>query len=237
MIYGFIIAAGKQTRFKRKKPKALVDINGKSLLSINIEKMNKYCDNVYVVCSTENKDYFDGYRKIVIESGFGCGDAVLKTLDKFMLQPGDTCFIQWGDSIVDDSVYKSAIDNYKNCDVCIPCEYIKNPYVKIEYLDTNKLKVKYKKYNEIEDSSFGFHDLSIFYGDANIIKLHLSLLSYIINNKNENIKHNKELEFLDIFECNTIKCRVINQKNLSNTFSFNSIEELNNKLSKEINII
>lgn len=233
MVYGFIIAAGKQTRFKSTKPKALTEIDSKPLLDINIERLYKYCDKVFTVCSFENKAYFKNYDKIVIESGFGCGDAVLKALNRIFLQPNDTCFIQWGDSIVDETIYKSAIDNYKNCDVCIPCEYIKNPYVKLEYKDINNCRVKYKKYNEIEENDLGFHDLSIFYGDANIIKLHLSLLSYIINNKKESIKHNKELEFLDIFECNTIKCKIINQTNLINTFSFNSIEELNSKLFKE----
>ena len=74
MIYGLIIAAGNQTRFKSDIPKALVMYNGKRLLDRNIEVMEKFCDDIRVVVSTEMQNKFTGYKCIVIDSGKGCGD-------------------------------------------------------------------------------------------------------------------------------------------------------------------
>ena len=110
MIYGLIIAAGKQSRFNSEVPKALVPYKGKPLLETNIERLRKYCNIVYVVCSPENKQWFSKYDKIVIKSGLGCGDAVYNAL--VSLPPvsiDDSVFIQWGDCAVDPQVYAECL--------------------------------------------------------------------------------------------------------------------------------
>ena len=56
MIIGFIIAAGKQTRFNSEKPKALAMFGDHSALDHNCDLMQRYCDEIYVVCSKYNKN-------------------------------------------------------------------------------------------------------------------------------------------------------------------------------------
>src|SRR5574344_616345 len=114
MIDGFIISAGSQTRFKSETPKALVDINGKTLLQRNIETMSKYVDKIIVVTSLDNFLLFPSSNEKVInlpiKSGYGCGDAVLKGIQNFVHDGLDTCFIKWGDSLHDkDELYKSVL--------------------------------------------------------------------------------------------------------------------------------
>ena len=99
MIYGFIIAAGNQTRFNSSVPKALSKLGNKTCLDYTISKLENICDKVFVVCSKDKENYFLNYNIISIESGLGCGDAILKTLRKFNFNSNDSCFIQWGDSI------------------------------------------------------------------------------------------------------------------------------------------
>ena len=59
MIYGLIIAAGKQSRFESDIPKALVPYKGRRLLDINVDIMKSVCDVVYVV-QTRVKNYVMG---------------------------------------------------------------------------------------------------------------------------------------------------------------------------------
>ena len=94
LLYGLIIAAGNQTRFNYDIPKALVKINDVNLLDLNINYMKSYVDKIYVVCSFNNDKYFSNdINKIVIESGKGCGDAVMKALSK--LHKDSYSIIKW----------------------------------------------------------------------------------------------------------------------------------------------
>ena len=156
LIYGLIIAAGNQTRFKTDIPKAIMPINNTTLLDINIKSMSKYTDKIYVVCSYNNKNYFDNYNTIVINSGKGCGDAVLKALEN--LSNDNDCYIKWGDSLHLDDIYNNMNINSK---MIIPVRYEKNPYVQIIANKNNKIeKVLFSKYGE--NITDGYHDLSIF---------------------------------------------------------------------------
>ena len=79
MIYGLIIAAGKQSRFKSEIPKAVMPISKqKTILDINIATLNTKCDISFVVCGKHNSEYFNQYNNIIIDSGKGCGDAVMR---------------------------------------------------------------------------------------------------------------------------------------------------------------
>lgn len=238
MIYGFIIAAGNQTRFNDKKPKALVDINGTSCLDINIQNLGIVCDVVIVVCSESNEKYFKDYSRIVIDSGYGCGDAVLKALSQFDFDPEDTCFIQWGDCFVDKSeFYKRVINKYNNkYNIIIPCNYETQPYVKISQHISGLISVQFSKYGEIENEENGFHDMCVFYGDANILKFYCNYFKdkfySRLNNKYYH-KHGDEFNFLDIFNDTHIKGRILNIKHKYKCYSFNTEDEYN-QILKEI---
>ena len=169
MVYGFIIAAGNQTRFNSDIPKSLSKIGNTTCLDINIKNMSKFCDNIYVVCSEDKVEYFNDYNHIAIKSGLGCGDAILKALEKFPGVEHERCFIQWGDSISDISIYK-AIKNglCRWSDIVVACRYEKNPYVRLNIDNSDKIdKVEFSKFDEVTGA--GLHDLSIFYGRLNSI--------------------------------------------------------------------
>lgn len=230
MIYGFIITAGNQTRFKNNKPKALVDINGISCLDLNIQNLGEVCDTVVVVCSHENEEYFKDYFRIVIDSGYGCGDAILKTLLSFDFNSNDTCFIQWGDCFINDSeFYKKIKNKYNiyNSDVIVPCNYEYNPYVKLDQFSDYEVEVKFSKFNEV-DNEYGFHDMCVFYGDVEVLKYYcynFAIKFYDHDKRNYIHKHGNEFNFLDLFNDTNIRCKILDIKNKYKCYSFNTEDE------------
>lgn len=240
MIYGLIIAAGKQSRFNSEVPKALVSYKGKPLLETNIERLSKYCNVVYVVCSHENEKWFSKYNKIVIKSGLGCGDAVynaLKSLPPVSVTSDDSVFIQWGDCAVDPQAYEECLRFAKTDDsqsTLIPCQMEQHPYVAVEQVLSNLVNVKFSKYDKMPEK--GYHDLSVFYATS-MFNLLCSLEEFhqmFFNNGVYNFpKHNNEFQFLDVFnECLT-SARIIDltDKKLD-CFSFNTLEEYNKQVDK-----
>lgn len=229
MIYGFIIAAGNQTRFDDDKPKALVDIKGKSCLDINIHNLGIVCDSVTIVCSKENEKYFENYSRIVIDSGLGCGDAVFQALDKFKFEDNDTCFIQWGDCFINNSRFYKFIKrkyNNKKSDIIVPCNYEYEPYVKLEEIN-NKLKVKFSKFGEIEKGETGFHDMSVFYGNINTIKYYcFDFFTHYCKDYTYEHYHGNEFNFLDLFNDTEIKGKILPiNSNKYKCYAFNTKEE------------
>ena len=233
MIYGFIISAGSQTRFDSNVPKALsiIDLeHGLTVLDVNLNHLRKHCDKVYVVCSYKNEIYFSHIQdRIVIDSGLGCGDAVLKALESISISEDDMCFIQWGDSFTSDNVYLELIKNGTRKDVIsIACEVSTHPYTQIVPISGLRLKVVYSKYGE--GITAGFHDLSLFYGSAMYILTELQLFRNKIYSEEENCyihPHGNEMQFLDIFNDVEAQGSVVYVED-AKSFSFNTIEELNN---------
>ena len=240
MTIGFIMAAGEQCRFWDKTPKALACIDGRRILDINLELMRKYCDECFVVCSNNNKNWFIEYNRIVIDSGLGCGDAVARALDKYIYRykpDKDTqCFIQWGDSIQTEDVYNSIDFSYTYDSIQIPYYEEKNPYVHLIMCNNRICKILFKKYGEIDNIENGCHDCSLFYG--NIYYIYNECIKFMNScfkscresedlnyYANFNPKHGLEFNFLDIF--NDVKTtgigRLVN-KNIPK--AFNTVEEL-----------
>lgn len=233
MKFGFIIAAGNQTRFKSDVPKAcaVVDpVNGTTALDINLFNLSKYCDQVYVVCSIDNEIYFSAIKdRIVIESGKGCGDAVLKALEAVDISDQDMCFIQWGDAIASDNVYSQLIQQTTRNDIIsIACEGSTHPYTQIVPTTNLHIKVAYSKYGE--NVTAGFHDLSVFYGNALYILTELQLFKNKIYSAEENCyihPHGNEMQFLDIFNDVEAQGSIVYIEDAV-SFSFNTMEELEN---------
>ena len=235
MIYGLIIAAGNQTRFKSDIPKALSKIGDRTCLDINISHMKNVCDEVYVVCSFEKEEYFKDYNHLSIESGLGCGDAVLKALRIIKPKEDDMVFIQWGDSIVDKVAFRDLnmiryISLYKDVDIFIASRWEKKPYVLLEDHD-DFIKVKFSKYGEV--NSDGYHDLSLFFGNAESILYSCEQFKdkYFVDNGYIH-KHGNEFNFLDLFNDTSIKGCLVDA-GTSNSYSFNTEEEYKSML-KEI---
>ncbi len=231
MIYGLIICAGKQSRFKSDIPKALMQINGTSLLERNIKAMTPYCDEIYTVCSTENQHHFKTPNKIVINSGKGSGDAVLKALEKLHIAPDDSCFIMWGDSLQNSTIFAVLKKNYHGVSL-IPCTYEENPYVQIIPMKKDKVLVRFSKFGE--PISAGFHDLSIFYCNAIELLEKLKEFQHKILDLDENYvhKHNNEMEFLDVFNETDLRANILDLKYYK-AFSFNTLEQFQKLVDEE----
>lgn len=230
MIYGFIICAGKQSRFKTDTPKALVDINGETLLDRNIRAMSSHCDKVFVVCSIDNEHYFKCDNKIAINSGKGSGDAVWQAMERVDIHDGDTCFIMWGDSMPETSIYPYLIKAYTGISI-IPTVYEEKPYVQIIPVEDNRAEIRFSKFGE--EITPGYHDLSVFYCNAYELLLALRQFQSQITNKTGTYthKHGNEMEFLDVFNDTDMRVSVKVLKNYKD-FSFNTIEELNSLIKR-----
>lgn len=223
MVYGLIFSAGKESRFKSDIPKSLSPYKNTTVLDHNIEVLSKYCDTIFVICSNDNKAFFDRYNTITIDSGFGCGDAVLKALTKIDFTPYDKCFIQWGDCIAQKSVIGQICD--MNCDdrVIIPCTIEDSPYVELTQME-DSISVQFKKYNE--PTKRGYHDFGLFYCSPTYLFPYLCYFSTSILLNNAYIhKHDNEMQFLDVFNETDIKGAIVEIEDCK-TISFNTIEEL-----------
>lgn len=230
MVYGLIIAAGKQSRFESSTPKALMPYGESTLLDINIENMQATCDMVFVVVSFENYEWFNNCTRIIIESGKGCGDAVMQALEMMDLEEDDTVFIQWGDCLHTKQIYQDLRNEYSRncCGVLIPCVYEEKPYVQIIPTYDSKIHVSFSKYDE--PITAGYHDLSLFYGNAIELRTHLikfaeSIKSAVFDNCYKH-KHGNEMQFLDVFNETDLKGRIIEYSDYT-AFAFNTVEEFN----------
>ena len=231
MIYGLIFTAGKQSRFDSETPKALMPYGNHTLLDINIANMSTVCDKTFVVCSHENHTWFETYPHIEISSGRGCGDAVLTALSHLDLVDDDTVFIQWGDCLHTKDIYYTLKDVYKG-QWLIPCVYEESPYVQIIPSINNKVTVNFSKYHESITS--GFHDLSLFYGGAKLMREHLQCFADNISVDGcYTHKHGNELQFLDVFNETDINASIVAIADYE-SFDFNTLEEfhvlMNNKI-------
>lgn len=237
MRVGFILAAGKQSRFDSHIPKALSMYNGSSILDMNIDIMKLYCDDIFVVCSDTNKKYFNKYKTIVTKKNSGCGDTVAKAIDyyinKYKPSNNTECIIQWGDSIQTYSVYES-LDFGDKSDfiIQVPCYEEKSPYVNLklnEFLNNHIEKVLFSKFGEVDNSEYGWHDCSLFYG--NIYYIYNVCIRFLncFREKDgyKDIGHGNEFNFLDIFNETMARGfgRPIN-KNKGFPKSFNTVDEL-----------
>lgn len=231
MIYGLIIAAGKQSRFDADLPKALMPVTSEmNMLDINMNHLQSICDECYVVCSTENESYFSSYPHLTIESGYGCGDAVLRALEELPLTWNDTCFIQWGDSLHKQSIYQHLISSFKDC-MLIPCVIEENPYVQIVSAGKHLCRALFSKYGEKTEK--GYHDLSLFYGNANEILTALYKMQFLFwDGTKYTHHHGNELQFLDALNDVNLEAEILPINSDYSTVSFNTVEEYTDCVNK-----
>lgn len=223
-VYGIIVSAGKETRFEGERPKTLSLYKGKSFLDRNIEALTPLCDRVVVVASKKNQEWFCDYDNIAIDSGYGCGDAVMKALSSLEIGDNDECFIVWGDCLCQQAWVISFFGKGEKDRVFVPCVWEENPYVSINMNEDGRLDVSFSKYGEVDGP--GFHDLGFFYGNCKLILNKLNEFAQKITFEGGyRHKHGNEMQFLDIFNETKIKGVVLPMS--CKSISFNSIEELN----------
>lgn len=226
MRYGLIIAAGKQSRFKSDIPKALVKIGNETLLDLNMRNLKKFCDTVYVVCSKQNETYFRDYEHLTINSGFGCGDAVGKVLMLLPLKKEDEVFIQWGDCLLEERVYKRCIEEGCDGKVVIPTVIEDKPYVQIVDKDGN-VKVLFSKFGDKTER--GNHDLSVFYSNAIYLRdfIYAFVKKFVNPDNTYTHPHGNEYNFLDTFNETEIKGKTVMIEDYIDR-SFNTLEQIGN---------
>lgn len=224
MNFGFILSAGKETRFADDMPKALSLFKGKPLLDHNLEVMWGHCNVVKVVITEQKKPFFLEYATLIIESGRGCGDAVMSALQVFDFCEDDMCFIGWGDCIFNEIVARRCVDTYKkDYDIVIPCHFEEEPYVRLAE-EQGRVRVDFGKYGEI--SGPGLHDFGFFYGRCLPIFNHLKeFRDIILDGEVYKHKHGDEMEFLDVFNETGIKGQLLEIDDIE-PLSFNTTEEL-----------
>ncbi len=192
MIY--FIAAGKGSRMKSSKPKALHNVCGVPNVVRNINLIQDFSDYRVVVNISDRKifsEYVDKSKIITIESGYGSGHAIMK------LNLKDDDIIIWGDAVITDiEIIKELMDyEYNNYSLIVPLKKVKNPYVNFLLTDDSKIKeVLFSKYGEISNS--GYQDCCIFKASESLIK-HLKGVHYAIW-KDRYITESNEFEFLYI---------------------------------------
>lgn len=232
MLYGLIIAAGNQTRFESDVPKALYPVKDTNVLSINLAGLRRVNAKSVVVCSENNKSWFseynyNSYDLLSIKSGLGCGDAVLKALNSLSLNDDDMVIIKWGDSIHLYDSYKYLIDNSNNNKLNILVREEYNPYVSIE---TNPNKVNFSKFNEKVEK--GYHDLSLFFGNAKYIARYCEeFKAKYFDGTKYNHKHGNEFNFLDIINDTSIDINLVKINKDVVFVDFNTVKEFLEKVN------
>ena len=231
---GVILAAGKQTRFFSDLPKSLMVLKDNiTIIDHNVEILKDNVDKIFVIIERGNTDLFfktvknkTSVQFIEIDSGFGCGDAVLKVLSLLTkwYPIFKDCILIWGDSIQNKKLFKDLIKEYNDIFTMPVCKE-KNPYVHFQFNSEKIEKVVFTKYDNIYIDE-GYHDQSIFMFDIMTIANKLNILKEIVWNIAARTTRNGELLFLDIFnyeKVNDIKAKVFVSKNQS--LAFNTYEE------------
>lgn len=230
---GFIIAAGKQTRFGIEKPKALMEYKGETIVNRSMRLMRKHgCEYVFVVTSKENDSFFKdaGIKdsdRIVIESGYGCGDAVWKAVKEAVgiRMVFDAC-ICWGDTILDEQALEK-VHLTSKCIGVVPVVEEDKQYVSLTQDTIDTISVKFSKFGE--DTTNGYHDLSIFMATSDdIIEAGKKFREKYWDGEKYVHPHGNEFEFLDLYNEGLLKGKIALLDRNAKALSFNTIEEFKN---------
>jgi len=192
MIY--FIAAGKGSRMKSARPKALHEVNGIPNIIRNIGLIENISDYRVVINKTDKKifrEFVSDDKLITIESGYGSGHAIMK------LDICDDDIIIWGDAVIKDVDIVKELAEYDlgQNTLIIPLKKVRDPYVNFLLTENSIIKeVLFSKYGELSKS--GYQDCCIF-------KVSSKLKTYLKNVhaaiwKDRYITESNEFEFLYI---------------------------------------
>ena len=251
-----IIAAGNSTRMGS-LPKAASLINGVPNLYNTVSKAYDIFSTIIVVSNEDNlqlyneiiSDFNDKTFVISIESGYGCGHAVMESLNSLSeksITANGLCdsdiVICWGDAYFENSLLFEELisipkEVMEKTNLLIPVIMEKDPYVDIRPMGTIEVNNTefitashpcFKKRNETILGSSGFHDQSIFRINYGIIK-YLDMYHKSIYRKRDIMKRYiyGEMVFLDVINImanyNNNACMYLTQHH---TLGFNDTGEL-----------
>ncbi len=220
-----ILAAGKGSRMKSKKPKLLNKINGKSLIEHTINKAQKIKDaNINIIIGKDLEMLKKKYKDINFikqKKAQGTGQAIkiylrkTKKLSNILIMMGDAPFI----SLIDIKKVLSQLKN--NALVVLGSKIKKNTGNGLIILKDNFIKeIKEFKLNNKQDSNNYFYNTGVF----GIQKKYLKLITQIKKNK----KLNEFLitDLLKIAYKNKVKSKLIKTNKSKISFGINTLNEL-----------
>jgi len=235
-----IIAAGNSTRMGE-LPKAVSLVHGTPNLYNTVDKAYRHYDKIFVSSNTKNfllyrevlEEFDDKVQIVTINSGHGCGHAVLKTIeaietdDKF-LESIEHTSVCWGDAYFEtDRIFYEITKTGYSEPIVIPVIVEDNPYVWFETYDYHKTKIANSMFSKRgESTAIGFHDQSIFKIDIQKVKNALTILdtfTYKVSTKS----YLQEIIFLDLvnyFYNTNDSCRLYVTEH--RTKAYNTKEEL-----------
>lgn len=231
MVFGLIVCAGRQSRFKSATPKALMSVGGETILAKNKLAMAPYCDTVFTACSAENESFFPDEGKLIVTSGKGSGDSVLGALELIGVCEGDACFVLWGDALQEPAIYATMRKAFRGRAI-VPCVAERKPYVQIVQGGGYRVRAVFSKYGE--PVTEGWHDLGVFLFDAPSLLAHLRQFRarYMDGNGRYGMpRHGNEFEFLDVFNETGLEAEILPFPNGKDR-SFNTVEEFERKFKE-----
>ncbi|MFI3329287.1 MAG: 2-C-methyl-D-erythritol 2,4-cyclodiphosphate synthase [bacterium] len=124
MVSAIILCAGLGTRFDKEKNKVLFSINNKPIYQYSVDILEKYCDEIIVVCKEEEKEYFHYKKTKIVVGGEYRHLSVLNGLkeakhDKVLIHDGARPYLQ------EDDLNK-LINKLDNCDAAFLAMKVKN---------------------------------------------------------------------------------------------------------------
>ncbi len=226
-----ILAAGKGSRMKTKKPKLLNQINGKSLIEHTIFKAKKIKNSKVNIIINKDLEYLkEKFNKITFikqDKANGTGHAVktyIKKKNKFndtLIMMGDAPFIALKDL--------NRVINYlkKNAIVVLGSKIKKNFGNGLIILKNDSIK-EIKEFKVIEKKSNNkYYNTGVF----GIQKKYLKLVKLI--KKNEKLGEFLITDLLKIAFKNNVKSKLVITERNNTSFGINTIHELK-KISKFI---
>lgn len=221
---GLIIAAGKQSRFKSDKPKALCKINDETVVEHNCKLLSKHCKKVYIITSIDMVDQFssDNYNTVGIKSGMGSGHAIYEALRSLKLGKEEVA-ICWGDTLLTEKLVDDTAKDAKTYSnyLYVPVEICSKPYVEL----VRGQGALFKKYGDKVNDS-GYHDLSLFYSKADLLLKYCKKFNdNFLKGDHYEHKHGNEFEFFDIIN-EPASMPFIPAITREKSYSFNTLEEL-----------
>ena len=187
----YIVAAGNNTRmdlpgYPASYPKALMSINGISVIENTIRKIGKLFDSVIVVTSDKHAYFWDMFvlsiqetdPKLIsnvvfhkIVSGLGDGHALLQSMEKFDNKNSDIT-VCWGDVYFPDDHLVKEMLSFPMLNGVVPYHMEYAPYVALIANEDGTVGwAEFSKLGEINEA--GCHDLSVFRFDG--LKLYSAL--------------------------------------------------------------
>lgn len=224
-----IVAAGKGTRFESEVPKALQMVLGQENLRRNVDilRRNKMIGKIYCVIRKDERHFYVGYDDVEfidVSVSRGSGHAVMYSMfridtvkDKEILSK--RFIILWGDAIIssDEYVYELLYRPFGNGMMYIPCQLENYPYVCFD-VDSDLVVKGFKHSKYCDDMpDFGWHDMSTFICDKQMLKSSLVSLNLVKN-------YSDDFEFLDVLNVKMFESKIFPVHN--RVESFNTLGQL-----------